>query len=67
MDGAGGKRDSSLMATRTLAGKDVEKGVVHEVRESRGRSEFGEQRNREDNESLRRNIKFCVYDCFNLL
>lgn len=50
------------MAARALAGKDVEEDTIYEVRERRGRTEFREQGNGEDNEPLRRNIKFCV--CF---
>lgn len=62
MGGARGERDTSLMAARALAGKDVEEDTIYEVRERRGRTEFREQGNGEDNEPLRRNIKFCV--CF---
>lgn len=50
------------MAARALAGKDVEEDTIYEVRERRGRTEFGEQENGEDNKPLRKNIKFCV--CF---
>ena len=43
------KRDISLKATRALAGKDVEEDTICEVRESWGRTEFGERGNGEDN------------------
>lgn len=65
MNGARGKRDTSLMAARALAGKDTEEDTTYEVRERKGRAEVREQGNGEDNEPLRKNIKFCI--CFDLL
>lgn len=39
-DGVGGKRDNSMLASRTLAGEDgVERDTIHEVRR-RKRTEF---------------------------
>lgn len=47
----GGKRDTSAMASRTLAGEGgVERDPTHEVRGSRERIEFGELGNAQDNE-----------------
>lgn len=53
------------MAARALAGKDTEEDTTYEVRERKGRAEVREQGNGEDNEPLRKNIKFCI--CFDLL
>lgn len=53
------------MAARALVGKDAEEDTIYEVRERKGRAKVREQGNGEDNEPLRRNIKFCV--CFYLL
>lgn len=49
MDGVGGYRDTSTVASISLAGEDgVETDTMHKVRESRGGIEFGEPGNRDE-------------------